>query len=95
MRKLMRINTIYRTMKHIKQFERKESDFKYKVNDIIKIKSEPGKIYKICLVDTEDIFEPYLAYPTFNNSLSVWVKEDQIYQDEETKLYKDQIKFNL
>lgn len=91
-------------MKHIRIFESFKIEdmvtFKYNKGDYVKYKWNKGYMFIIDDVDNFDYYKPYLikihddpdALIPGNN---YWVKEDELYTDEETKFYQNQNKYNL
>lgn len=94
-------------MKHLKIYEEFDDDtfpeivLKYKEGDIVKYNGNKRHLFKIDSVDKYDLFKPYLLevidYPSDANIVGniYWVKEIELYTDEETELRQNQNKYNL
>jgi len=94
-------------MKRIKLYEEFSDDtfpviiFKYKEGDIVRYNGNMRHLFKISEVDKNDFYKPYLLEiidaPSDANIVGndYWVKEEELYTDDETELYKVTNKYNL
>lgn len=96
-------------MKHLRIYEEFSDDIpietfrlKYRIGDYVKYDgTHQYYIFKISDVDTTDYYKPYLITVENDSKYkqivgdNYWVKESQLYTDEETELYTSANKYNL